>query len=165
MNENVPSPIDFALMPLKRYFKFSGRATRGEYGWFSLLAVILIAGAYGVQWVFKLPGFFYSHGISFSTSWLVILVSFFLFMPWWAVTVRRLHDCGKSGLWSVIFFLAMPLVIFWEIGQTLYALLSIFALGGFAIIAVGFAYLAFCLYREGETGDNKYGSDPNKCSD
>lgn len=71
-----------------KYATFSGRATRSEYWFFYLFYIIMYfvgviaAGAVG-------------------TSGLMYLFILPLWLPQLAVTVRRMHDVGKSG-WFIL---------------------------------------------------------------
>jgi len=74
------------------YATFSGRARRSEYWWFALFAVIVGVVLEGLLAATKSPIF----GILFAVFWLAIII------PTLAVTVRRLHDTGRSGWWYFI---------------------------------------------------------------
>lgn len=78
----------------KKYADFSGRARRSEYWWFALAAFLLLAVPYvlglAVSKVFL---------VLFFVAWLGLLV------PSIAVTVRRLHDTGKSGWFYLVAFI------------------------------------------------------------
>lgn len=71
---------------LSKYAVFSGRATRSEFWYWTLFCFIvdcLMFSSYG------------SESLGFAA--LTALITLFLFLPSLAVTVRRLHDTGKSG--------------------------------------------------------------------
>lgn len=74
----------------KKYFLFSGRANRTMFWAFVFFNIVIgsfIALVVGRQGA---------------------IVYFFLsFFPAWAAAVRRLHDAGQSGLWSVV-----PIILF-----------------------------------------------------
>lgn len=75
---------------IKKYCTFSGRATRSEFWWFHLFTSLLIYGSFFLGiWVY--PN---NPEIVFGISGVVML---FLIIPNLSVTVRRLHDVGKSG--------------------------------------------------------------------
>ncbi|MDX3457638.1 DUF805 domain-containing protein [Streptomyces sp. ME02-8801-2C] len=66
-----------------KYASFSGRARRAEYWWFSVLyviATVVIAGT----------------GLAIEAPLLNVLLLPFI-VPMLTVSVRRLHDTGKSG--------------------------------------------------------------------
>ena len=70
----------------KKFFDFSGRASKSEYWWFQLYGIII----YGLLFIFQ--------------GDLVLLFSILSIantIPLWAAAVRRLHDTDKSG-WMVL---------------------------------------------------------------
>lgn len=76
----------------KNYAGFSGRASRSEFWWFTLFqAVVLIAAS-----IFSMT--------LYSVAALVML------LPSVAVSVRRLHDIGRSGWWQLL-ILTGPFVL------------------------------------------------------
>lgn len=79
------------------YCNFQGRASRSEYWWFVLFAVI-VGAAINVL-------FCWSDTISAIISGVVSLA---FFLPNLGLAVRRLHDTGHSGWW--IFINCVPLV-------------------------------------------------------
>ena len=87
--------INWYLAALKKYAVFSGRARRKEY-WFFVLFSFLIIFALGF-----LEG---ALGIASESddSVLASLYVLAVIIPWFAVTVRRLHDTGRSGWWLLI---------------------------------------------------------------
>ncbi|NJP48313.1 DUF805 domain-containing protein [Actinacidiphila epipremni] len=104
---------------LKKYAVFSGRARREEYWMYTLFNVIaavvlaIIGGVAGTM----IPYFLYLAAI---------------IVPSLAVSVRRLHDTGRSG--SFVLFGLIPLV------------------GGIILLVF------FC--TEGDRSQNMYGPDP-----
>ena len=94
--------MNWYLKCLKQYADFNGRAKRTEYWMFILfnmlfsMVVVTLDNVLGLT-VGELPyGFFY------------FIYTFAVFIPSLAVTVRRLHDIGKSG-WMILIGL-IPLV-------------------------------------------------------
>ena len=102
-----------------KYADFNGRARRAEY-WYFVLFNFLIGTVIGL--VVGLIGL----------DWLSYIYSLALFVPGMAITVRRLHDVGKSGWWLLISF--VPLI--------------------------GAIWLIILLVKEGDHGNNAYGVDP-----
>ncbi|MBW2186194.1 MAG: DUF805 domain-containing protein [Deltaproteobacteria bacterium] len=88
--------MEWYLAVLKNYAGFSGRARRKEY-WMFLLFNMIIAVVLGF-----IEGLFGSPGILGSIYSLAVLV------PSIAVSMRRLHDTGRSGWWMLIGF--VPLI-------------------------------------------------------
>jgi uncharacterized membrane protein YhaH (DUF805 family) len=113
--------MSWFIEALKKYAVFSGRARRSEYWYFFLFYTILYAVFLGVGIAIKVPA-------------LVAIVALGLLLPAWGVSVRRLHDTGKSG-WMI--------------------LLGIIPLVG-AIILLVF----YC--SDSEQGENKYGPNPKE---
>ncbi|ARU15424.1 DUF805 domain-containing protein [Croceicoccus marinus] len=126
--------MQYMLMPLARYFDFSGRSRRKEYWMFALLNLIIIT-------IFVTA--LLTLGISLDpydatggpVMWLVMAVlgiySLLILIPSIAVQVRRFHDQDKSGWFVLINF--VPYI------------------GGLIV-------LVFMLL-EGTRGPNKYGPD------
>lgn len=116
----------------RNYVTFRGRAPRSEYWWFvlffflgsALLAVI--EGVFlGVGETARIPGGWEWHSDGGPLTGLFALA---MILPMLAVTVRRLHDIGKSGWWVLIglvpFFGALVLLYFYvqpsEPGQNVF---------------------------------------------
>lgn len=88
--------MNWYLEVLKKYAEFSGRARRKEYWMFVLFNMI-------ISFVLELvEGLFGGPGILYMIYGLAVLI------PGLAVSVRRLHDVGKSG-WF-LFILLVPIV-------------------------------------------------------
>ncbi|HEX8629288.1 MAG TPA: DUF805 domain-containing protein [Catenuloplanes sp.] len=115
--------MNWYLAVLKNYAGFSGRARRTEYWMYflihSLIYILLAVIGYAV-----------------SEYLLIVAVVYVLAVavPSLAVTVRRLHDTGRSGAW---FFIALlPLV--------------------------GPIVLIVFMAQAGVAGPNEYGADPKQ---
>ena len=87
----------------KHYADFKGRATRTQY-WLWALACFLIGLAPVL--IDTLLGFDWGSSISGPFS---AIYSIILFLPGWAIYVRRLHDINKSGWW--VFLPLVPIII------------------------------------------------------
>ena len=112
------------------YANFSGRARRKEYWMFTLFFMLFLlvpSFIFGV-----LIGMFPNYTVLISGGIILVALYFIHLVPALAVTVRRLHDTGKSG-WLYL------LVLIPYIGS-----LIIFI---FTVI-------------KGDRWDNKYGPDP-----
>ncbi|MDT7843296.1 DUF805 domain-containing protein [Streptomyces justiciae] len=87
-----------------KYATFSGRARRAEYWWFSLVYVI----ATGIV-----------TGIIFVTETLLLGVLLLPFIvPMLSVSVRRLHDTGKSGRRMLIALIPIAGPVMYLVGMT-----------------------------------------------
>ncbi|MDO6748485.1 DUF805 domain-containing protein [Gilvimarinus sp. 1_MG-2023] len=94
--------MSWYLEVLKKYAVFSGRARRKEYWFFALFNIIAIL-VLGL--VDNMAGMFNAEiglGLLSGLYYLAIVV------PSIAVSVRRLHDTGRTGWWVLIAF--FPLV-------------------------------------------------------
>ena len=117
------------------YANFKGRARRKEYWMYTLIFTVLLITLMTIM--FSVLSFSDETGIEtgpgvYLTVILVIVFLFAHFIPTIALTVRRLHDTGKSGWWYLIVLVPY--------------------LGNFVIFI-------FTLI-DGDRGDNKYGSNP-----
>lgn len=96
------SLFDYFVKCLKHYADFKGRARRKEYWGFALfLSLFYIGGfivALFIDAILELPIF----------TILVYISTLVFIIPSIAVTVRRLHDIGKSGGWYFVSF--VPLI-------------------------------------------------------
>lgn len=93
----------------RRYFDFSGRASRSEYWWWTLFSTIVIV-VMGVTDELLNPG--QQVGIFSFVNMIVCLV---LFIPGLAVSVRRLHDIDRTGWWLLLAFTIVGnvVLIYW----------------------------------------------------
>ena len=110
---------------LSQYATFSGRARRSEYWYFSLFNALLgfVIGVIGSLFLGETL-----------TNVLTALVTLALLAPGLAVSVRRLHDIGKSG-WALLFAL---------------------------IPVVGWILIIVWACKDSESGENQYGSNPKE---
>jgi len=88
--------MNWYLQALKKYADFSGRARRKEY-WFFVLFNILISVVLTVCDVFV-----GTYSAAASVGILSGIYTLAVLIPGIAVTVRRLHDTGRSGWWILI---------------------------------------------------------------
>jgi uncharacterized membrane protein YhaH (DUF805 family) len=116
------------LKALRQYADFTGRARRKEYWMFTLVSVIISFVLGFLDGVLHPDG---NVGL-LSIGLLEGLYSLAVFLPSLAVSVRRLHDTGRSGWWQLI---------------------GIIPVIGWIVIIVFFA-------TDGERQPNAYGPDP-----
>jgi len=112
--------VDWYLLPWKKVADFEGRACRREY-WIFQLVNLLMGSVLGVMAT--------GMAIFFAAAWIFVSAQL---VPHFAVTVRRLHDIGRSGWWILIGL--MPLI-------------------GWLIL------LVLCL-SDSQLGTNRYGPNP-----
>jgi uncharacterized membrane protein YhaH (DUF805 family) len=105
--------MNWYLEGLKNFAAFDGRAGREEFWHFTLINVLVCLALYA----------------TYSSLWAIYALT--VLMPSIAISVRRLHDIGRSGWW--LFIVANPFL--------------------------GFVYLFFML-QDGAHGENQYGFNP-----
>ena len=88
--------MSWYLKVLKNYVGFDGRASRTEYWMFVLFNFIFSSVITGLTMLFV----YYLELTLF--SFLPYLYSLAVLLPSLAVSVRGLHDIGKSGWWILI---------------------------------------------------------------
>lgn len=101
------------LKVLHQYVDFTGRARRKEYWMFFLINLLFAILAMLVDNL--LGTTMQIAGENLPYGFVYIVYALFVLMPNLAVTVRRLHDAGKSGwyiLISFIPFVGLILIIF-----------------------------------------------------
>lgn len=114
--------MNWYLEVLKKYTEFTGRARRMEYWMFSLVNFVIylvIAFVLGVV----------SQKLS---AVLLVLYALAVLLPSIAVTIRRLHDTGRTGWWILIGL----------------------------VPAVGGIILLVFMVLDSDAGENQYGPSP-----
>ena len=91
------------LLAWQRATEFSGRSRRKEYWYFQLFnaIVMIFLGLFAIAFSDQGKPAMIPFGLMFAYG-------FVAFVPSLAVTIRRLHDIGKSGWWYCIAF--VPLI-------------------------------------------------------
>ncbi len=107
---------------LKKYTAFDGRSRRAEYWHFVLFNFI-------ISLIINFSSILIGKNISLAIT---VLFALLIIIPTLAVSVRRLHDTGKSGWWLLIGLI--PII------------------GAICIIVL------MCI--DSNPGDNKYGPNP-----
>jgi len=69
------------------YANANGRASRKEYWMFALFNLLFLIAAYIVDYLLG------------TSPWIYVLYGLAIFVPSITVSIRRLHDIGKSGWW------------------------------------------------------------------
>ena len=166
----------------RKYFTFSGRATRPEYWWFFLFIFLcnLVLGIFDAI-------LFSSETLPVEVTEsdelsphddesgpLVSLFSLATFLPMLAVGWRRMHDTGRSGLYLFYPLIAMiGLGLFvWAFGgealasgdpaslfQGLFGVVVALAL---VVIAISPFIVLWWLTRPSQPGQNQYGPNPHE---
>ncbi|PMO38267.1 hypothetical protein BCT11_17500 [Vibrio sp. 10N.222.52.B12] len=120
--------LNWYLTAIKNYINFGGRARRKEYWYFFLFNILIslvlcfidtTTGNYEPETGYGLLSSIYALAV---------------FIPGVSVGVRRLHDTGRTGWWSLIAFIPL----------------------------IGVLVLLYFCASKGDTGRNQYGSDPKE---
>jgi uncharacterized membrane protein YhaH (DUF805 family) len=136
------------LYCLRHYATFKGRASRAQYWWFTLVAIIGNIACIVAMAVSPLVGaliaFVYSAG---------------LILPHCAVASRRLHDTGHSFWWfAPVAVGAILLDVFQEMKPHVESA-SLLVVGAVPLAFVGL-FVLFLLCKRGDSSANKYGDSP-----
>jgi uncharacterized membrane protein YhaH (DUF805 family) len=125
------SPIAWALEPFRRYADFRGRSRRSEFWWYSLIIATFAFVVFFIVGIVLAVSGVSSQVMSGLTTLLVVVWLFGTFLPSLAVSVRRLHDTGRSGWWT---------------------LLALIPLGGLVLLVFHF--------QDSQPASNKWGPNP-----
>jgi uncharacterized membrane protein YhaH (DUF805 family) len=119
------APIQWFVYSIKNFKDYRGRARRLEY-WYFVLCNVLISLGIGLflRWVLG----------DTLTDILSSLVSLAMLIPAVTLSIRRLHDTGRSGWFLLLNFLPV----------------------------LGWIVLLFFLVQPGHPSDNLWGSNPKK---
>lgn len=118
--------MNWFLVALKKYATFSGRAQRAEYWYYTLFYILIYIGLTIID---SVTGTFDAEsGVGLLGS----LMGLALLIPTLAVTVRRLHDTGRSGWWLLIGLIPL----------------------------VGLIVMLVFTVQDSKPGDNEYGPNP-----
>jgi uncharacterized membrane protein YhaH (DUF805 family) len=103
------------FQPLVKYADFQGRARRSEYWLFYLLHwIVVFAAVAAVLLVFVSPATPEHKATALGCIVLLYgLVSAAAMIPSFAVSVRRLHDSGRSGCWFLIVLIPVIGAVIW----------------------------------------------------
>ena len=112
--------IQASIAGFTRCFDFSGRSSRPDFWYFMLLFIVLYLVVAVVDQflvtstvdIRELPlGHYIPMGmVDPNVGALVLLYRPIMAIPTIAVTIRRLHDVGKSGWWCFLWVLPVPVV-------------------------------------------------------
>ncbi len=122
--------MNWYLQVLQKYAEFGGRARRKEYWMFALFNIIFSIVAMILDNILGTTMENAAYGLFYILYGLAVLI------PALAVSVRRLHDVGKSG-WMILIAL---------------------------IPIIGGIWLLVLMVTDSNPGENKYGPNPKEVS-
>ena len=111
---------------LKKYGKFEGRARRKEYWMFSLISVLVSIILSFIDTMVRDTGG--------DLGALSLIYALLILLPSLSVTVRRLHDVGKSGWFILLSFIPI----------------------------IGTIWLFVLTCKDSESGKNRFGENPKE---
>ncbi len=117
--------MNWYLDVLHNYIGFNGRARRTEY-WMFIVVNMVFTFVLGVT--DRLIGW----QLVGESGVLTTLYGVFIFLPWWAVQFRRLHDTDRSAWWLLLIIIPV----------------------------VGWIIIILFNCQRGTAGENRYGPDP-----
>lgn len=115
--------MNWYIEVLRKYAVFHGRARRAEYWSYNGINLILMIGMVVLDVM--------TGRAALGVNVVLLLYALAVTVPGLAVTVRRLHDTGRSGWWTLV---------------------ALIPLLGLVVIII--------LLLDSEAGDNQYGPNP-----
>lgn len=112
--------MEWYVEVLRKYAEFSGRSRRKEYWMFVLINAVIMVGLAVIDEILG------------SLGVVGVLYSLAVLIPSIAVSVRRLHDTGRSGWWLLINLIPL----------------------------IGLIILVIFMIQEGEYAANEFGENP-----
>ena len=124
--------MNYYLAVLKKYAVFSGRSQRAEYWYFALFNIIILTVSTSISAMVSNN----SNTLGTFSAWFIVqnLYGIAIFIPALALTVRRLHDVGKSGWMLLITFIPL----------------------------IGAIWFFVLMVTDSNPGENKYGPNPKR---
>lgn len=119
--------MEWYLLAFRKFAEFKGRSPRKEYWMFTLFNLLIALGLGMLAGLVGGKG----GGLTDVVSGLYTLV---VFVPSLALSVRRLHDTGKSGWWMLITLIPL----------------------------VGPLIMLFFMAKDSQLGTNEYGPNPKE---
>ena len=120
--------MEWYLQVLRKYTDFSGRSRRQEYWMFVLFNVLISAAITILDYILG------TNSIGINVGLFSLIYGLAVLLPGLTVSVRRLHDVGKSG-WMLLILL-IPLI--------------------------GVIWLLILFVTDSEPGNNQYGANPKE---
>ncbi len=175
------NPIATVTSVLRNYVNFSGRAQRSEFWWFFLFSLVSAFVLFCLLWILA-PSLLF--------TWFWAIYPLFLTLPTLAVSVRRLHDINRSGVWVILPFISGIGAIIWppvlfllmlgsspwtwgngaadmvemekqaQISMTVFNSLLVIGIVWIVAALVIWAVFMVVLALPGTRGPNRYGPDP-----
>jgi len=121
------------LEGLNKYSVFSGRARRIEFWMFHLINIIIMRLLVVIDEIIGSPGLIDGPGLIGGPGIIVLIYALAVLSPSIAVSVRRLHDTGRSAWWLLL-----------------------------VLVPFGFFVLLVVFILDSDSGHNQYGAYPKE---
>ncbi|NDK36541.1 DUF805 domain-containing protein [Rhodovulum sulfidophilum] len=161
----------------RKYFTFSGRASRPEYWWF-VLFTLLGSIATGLLDLLLFPSAIQTGPGSIeaeSDGPLVTLFTLAVFMPSVSAGWRRMHDSGRSGLYYIYplivlvgilgfaqFVGAFGLAGSGDLAEAFTGVAGLVLILSFLVLMISPLLVIWWLTRPSQSGPNQYGPNPHE---
>jgi len=96
--------IEWYKMAFTKYADFKTRSTRNEFWWFVLCNILII---FAISFLMGISEFLGSSILGFIFTGIYVLYNLAVFIPNLALSVRRLHDTGRSGWFLLLSFIPL----------------------------------------------------------
>lgn len=130
-----------------KLFLAAGRASRPEFWYFTLFAVVVRVALYPLNMISP-------SGLSYALGMVYAVINFVIFVAHYTVLVRRLHDTNRSALQVGPVFVGLLLIM---LGFFMMVPLAVTV--GEVITGIGLIYVLVLCALPGNAGSNLYG-DP-----
>lgn len=141
----------FVHCVIKNATNASDRASRSEFWWFSLFAVIMGGACYASATMVPHAGWVLATILAIPTIWLFIMTF-----------IRRLHDHNLPAL--VLVLPVVPFAVLYQLTGEYFIIPQSYtelSVGLYAISSIIVLYFVYLLFKPGTLGDNRYGADPS----
>ena len=141
----------FVHCVIKNATNASDRASRSEFWWFFLFAVIMVGACYASATMVPHAGWVLATILAIPTIWLFVMTF-----------IRRLHDHNLPAL--VLVLPVLPFAVLYQLTGEYFVIPQSYielSVGLYAISSIIVLYFIYLLFKPGTLGDNRYGTDPS----
>ena len=141
----------FVHCVIKNATNASDRASRSEFWWFFLFAVIMGGACYASATMVPHAGWVLATILAIPTIWLFVMTF-----------IRRLHDHNLPAL--VLVLPVLPFAVLYQLTGEYFIIPQSYtelSVGLYAISGIIVLYFIYLLFKPGTLGDNRYGTDPS----
>lgn len=145
--------MNWYVTVLRNYAGFGGRARRKEFWMFALFNIIFTIVAMIIDRIAGTTISGTNYGLFYGLYILATLI------PNFAVSIRRIHDIGKSG--TLYFVIVIPIIVVSSSIRLFKESVNPAFIGVLSLVMLGFViWLIVLLCTDGDRGENKWGPSP-----